>query len=500
MTVNQIYSVLNSINKNTKLGYQNVVDSSTFVDFGKHIINSTDNVEKFYNALVDRIGRTVIAIDEFTADNRIMVDSFTFGCILQKISFKMQDATANSDYAGMSTPNASLENPYSDFHKGGIIQSLFDGRLATFEYTDTVLDYQLESAFVSPQAMASFFNGIYQRMKNAYEQSKEELQNTAFATAVLVNVMGSTLNANTRKRNVLLEYNALNNAQLTRADAEASKEFLAWVTVEMELVIGRLAKLTSIYNDGTVERVTKGSDIRIDIVDTFAKRFETTLAISALNSKWDNIVKLPNYRSVSYWQFINQPELMSIIKEGSSEDYGVYNDKLTAPSVIGVIYDKDAVVCTLEREREVSFYDKWNARTNLKISADRRYIADGSENMVVFYMNENESRYNVTLLSHLYGSGTIPTDGDNRIFINGANKLEYKALLNYPTELETFESMLEPIDGVRFEGDIKLYNYDSSTPVLLESYDSDTLEDFRSLVHQGKLEHNILIIFDNSDI
>ena len=48
------------------------------------------------------------------------------------------------------------------------------------------------------------------------------------------------------------------------------------------------------------------------------------------------------------------------------------------------MYDKDAVVATMDRSRFVSMYDQWNDRNVFKLTANRRYIADPSENGIIY--------------------------------------------------------------------------------------------------------------------
>ena len=137
MTVNQIYALINTINADSIKGEINVVDASSFVNFGSLVLSTSENKEKFYNTLVDRIGKTVFAIREYEKKNRnVTVDAFTFGSILQKISYKLQDAENNSTW-----DKAPL-NPYTLEPKNGVVQKLFATELGTWAYTDVILDSQ----------------------------------------------------------------------------------------------------------------------------------------------------------------------------------------------------------------------------------------------------------------------------------------------------------------------------------------------------------------------
>ena len=71
---------------------------------------------------------------------------------------------------------------------------------------------------------------------------------------------------------------------------------------------------------------------------------------------------------------------MAIKGNDGTGDYTINN-------VICVMRDKDSVVCTLDKDKFVSFYDTLNDRTVIKGTAERRYISDPSENSLVFYLD-----------------------------------------------------------------------------------------------------------------
>lgn len=376
MTVNQIYSTINDIAENMTEGKTHVIDTSSFVNFGTLVLSSATNKEKFYNQLVDRIGRTVFAIREYQRQNRnVTVDSFTFGCILQKVSYKMQDAENNSSW------DVNATNPYTLTPKQGVIQKLFAQDLPTFSYTDVILTRQLESAFIKPENMASFFNGLYIRMRNALEVDLEGMDNYAIASLVAeVNNEVVTDSTNARRaRNLLAEYKTIHTSStLTEDTCLDDKDFLEFVCVEIGTVIPFLGKLTTMYNNGEVERVSKPDDLVVEVSSIFEKKYNVYLKS---NTYHDEMVNLPNFNAVPYWI---EPTTPMNIKVGAEEE------AKEIKNVICIMRDKDAVVDTLEFEKFSSMYDDFNERTYIKLSADRRYIVDTSENCVFFYVADVE--------------------------------------------------------------------------------------------------------------
>ena len=90
-------------------------------------------------------------------------------------------------------------------------------------------------------------------------------------------------------------------------------------------------------------------------------------------------MKLPKHNEIVNWGIATDPEKVKISVDGINTT--------TIAKIIGVMYDKDAVVATLDRERFVSKYDEWNDRNVFKLTANRRYIVDPSENAIL-YLND----------------------------------------------------------------------------------------------------------------
>lgn len=377
MNVNQLYNVLNSINENTTIGAQNVVDTSTFINYGTLVLSSATNREIFYNKLVDRIGKTVFAIRAYKRQNRnITVDSFTFGSILQKISFKLQNSEENSSW------NTQALNPYTLTPKQGIEQKLFAQDMPTFAYTDVWLDHQLKSAFLNEQTMAGFFNGLAERMYNALEVSAESLDNQAVCALVAEVSTEVAAGTNARRgRNLLAEYKTVfPQSTLTAATCLRDEDFLKFACIEMGTIFPFIEKLTSMYNDGTVERTTSRSDLVVEVNAQFEQMYNVYLKSNTFH---DEMVALPNFTTVPYWY---SPAAPMEIKVGPEDE------AKTISGVIAIYRDKDAVVDTLENEKFVSKYDEFNERTYVKLSADRRYIVDTSENCIYFYVADVASQ------------------------------------------------------------------------------------------------------------
>ena len=376
MSAVQIYNVVNTIANNIKYTGTSVVDISSFVKFGQDVLSDTLLTEGVYNSLIDLIGRTVIAIDEAEDDERgIVVDSFEYGSILQKLSFQLQNAETSSEW-DMSNP----ENPYEEVRKEGVVQKFFEQYIPTFSYKDVAYDTQLREAFRSPESLQGFIDALYTRMRNAYKIAKNGLSDAAIGALVGTIYAGSqettpAENSARRVRHLLTEYNTAMGTELTDATSRQNANYLEFVRRQILIDKANMNKMNKLYNDASVERRTTDVDYKLDMSIAFATAYDKFWG-DTYNERY---VQLPKHTEVVNWGIATAPETIKVSLDGTNTT--------TVAKVIAFAYDKDSVVATMDRERFVSIYDQWNDRNVFKLTANRRYICDPSENAIV-YLND----------------------------------------------------------------------------------------------------------------
>lgn len=377
MPASQIYSVVNTIAKN--LGYtgQTVVDATSFAAFASNTLSGS--LEPVYSTLINVIGRTVVAIDEAEDEERgIIVDAFDYGSTRQKLSFITQDSQTNSDY-----DIASPENPYTVSGKGGVVQKFFEQTIPTFCWEDVLYDKQIREAFHSPETLAGFLDGLYTRMRNAYKRAKLGLSDAAIGAAIAYIYDDSTdANYSRRVRNLLTEFNTLymGGSPLSADEALIYPAYLEYARKEIIKDQKNLNKLTSLYNTvGTVgnevliDRRTKLDECKLDLSLSFTSCFDKYYG-DTFNEEY---VKFPKHNEIVNWGEATDPDEINISLDGG-------NTTITVQNIIGFMYDKDAVIATMDRERFVSMFDQWNDRTPIKLAADRRFVVDPTENAILY--------------------------------------------------------------------------------------------------------------------
>lgn len=377
MAAAQIYNMVNTIANNLQYTGSAVVDVRSFTAFADTVL--TGSLDDVYSALYDLIGKTMIAIDEAEDEERgIVVSAFEYGSILQKLNFQTQQAQTASEY---DIPNP--ESPYLVSGKTGVEPRYFNQKIPVFSWTDVAYDDQIRSAFHSPAELAGFTDALFIRMRNAYKVAKLGLADAAIGAMIGYIYNDSTdMNASRRVRHLLTEYNTLYTQTLTADEALVTPAYLEFVRKQLIIDKANLNKLTHLYNtigasglEVPIDRRSKEEDLHIDL----------SLALTTCYAKYwadsfnKELVQLPKHREVVNWGIATNPQKVVVTLDG--------NTTITVDDILGVMYDKDAVVATMDKNRFVNVYDEWNARNVFKLTAERRYTVDPTENAII-YLND----------------------------------------------------------------------------------------------------------------
>lgn len=380
-TVNQIYLMVNDATKEA-LGSKAIAvkDTSTLVSLGDLVLSSDKNKEAFYNALVDRIGRTVIAIRKFKATNRsIKRDEMNWGIIYQKISYKLHSAVNNGTWE-----TETQVNPFDVAIQTEAVQKLFS-KVGTWSYEDSIPDRQLFTAFQNAAAMGAFIDGIFINMDNAMTIAEDALADLAASTCIAGTLIKGKA---TQKRNLLSEYNAKYTQQLTVASALTNADFLKFASYEINQVVKHLKRPTTVYNAEDIPRQTTSEKMVVEILDQFASATASYLESGTYHKE---LVALPGYEEVSFWQASGEDFSFancSTVNITNSELATVGNETGTIEQsgIVAFIHDYDAAASCIYNVRTNTMYNPRAERMNVFKKADKGYAVDLSENSVVFYI------------------------------------------------------------------------------------------------------------------
>ena len=388
MKVTQLFELVNLTTRET-LGAETVVneDLSNIVDIGKEIIN-TDNVDNYVKKLVNHIGK-VVFVDRLYKGGvpSVLMDSWEYGSILEKISADLPQATENETW--------ELENgkDYSPdvFYKPSVSAKFFNS-LVTFEIPLSFTEKQVKESFSSKEQLNGFISMLKTSVENAMTIKFDNL-----IMRTINNMIAETLahdldadkdgtlnyaNGTLRAVNLLQGFNANRTEKLTVANAMANADFIKYVTYQIGLVSDRMARMSTLFNVGGKERFTPKDYQRIVMLSDFLASSEIYLLADTQNA---DKAKLPsNIDTVPYWQgsgtaYAYDDVTRINVKTASGQTVNV-------TGVIGCIFDKDALgVTNLDRRVTTNYNPKAEFYTNF-YKFDAGFFNDLNENFVVFYI------------------------------------------------------------------------------------------------------------------
>jgi hypothetical protein len=390
MTVQQIYTLMNTVTSEI-IGKSDVVkeDLSNVVDVGKELFSNTD-VDNYVKSLVNHIGKVIFVNRPYTGNvPSMMMDSWEFGSVLEKIQADIPQATENKSWEltdGQSyDPNV--------FYKPTVSVKFFNSRV-TFEVPMSFTEKQVKDSFSNAAQLNGFLSMLYTAVDKSMTVKVDSL-----VMRTIDNMIAHTLNAEfpavndgnysavsgTKAVNLLKLYNAKYNKTLTAEQAVTDPDFIRYASYIMGVYADRMGKLSTLFNVGKKERFTPSDMLKVVMLSDFEKAASTYLYADT----WHNEnVKLPTAETVPYWQgsgqnysFADTSKIHVSITDGSSGTVDV-----SAAGILAIMYDRDAMgVCNTDRRVTTQYNAKAEFFNNF-YKFDASYFNDLNENFVVFFV------------------------------------------------------------------------------------------------------------------
>jgi hypothetical protein len=359
---------------------------------GNTVLSSDNNMDVFMNALVDRIGKTVVRTLDLEIDfPNLFMDSFEFGAILQKITVKPYDALNN---AAWDIGSENFSPTLLDVHVPEIMVRYFQDGIDTFKYQVTIPDYQIESAFTSAENMNNFINAIITGLSDSMTMSINNLSRTA-----IVNFIAEKIKAQNGVVNLLAAYQTAypNDDTVTNYDtAMESPTFLRFAGKTIRNIMKYMSKPSVLYNvTEDVLRATARDNMHVMLLTDFVSSYQTNYQSDSFN---EEMVNLPLYQEVEWWQgsgdSINEITDINAINVIPSSDTkqgtGGKAEPVVASGIIGLICDRQAIGVGIQKMKAGSFYNTIDHYSNQSRSGTIQYFNDLTENGVVFIVEPTE--------------------------------------------------------------------------------------------------------------
>ena len=390
MKVTQLHALINAVTQEV-LGETAVIqeDLSNVVDIGKSIIDS-DNVDNYVKKLVNHIGKVVFVNRLYTGGvPSVLMDSWEYGSILEKISADLPEATVNETWALEDKKDYSPDV----FYKPSVSAKFFNSKV-TFEIPMSFTEIQVKESFSSKEQLNGFVSMLTTSIENAMTVKLDALimrtinNMTAETLVAELNtanagdpVVIDTTATGVKAVNLLKLYNETVTTPLTADAAITDPDFIRFATYQIGMYSDRMSKISTLFNVEKAERFTPKDLQHIVLLSDFAKASEVFLKSNTDNAE---LVALPKHETVPYWQGSGTgysfDDVSTInVKTASKADVNV-------KGILGVIFDRDALgVSNLDRRVTTNYNPRAEFYTNF-YKFDAGYYNDLSENFVLFFI------------------------------------------------------------------------------------------------------------------
>lgn len=390
MKVTQLKNIINSVTTEI-LGKDDVLneDLTNITDIGKEIID-TDNIDNYVKKLVNHIGSVLFANRLYNGSvPSVLMDSWEFGSILEKITADLPEADENDSWNlqdGQSYDQDVFYQPK--------VEAKFYNSKVTFDIPLSFTEEQVKESFDNVNQLNGFVSMLQTSVQNSMTVKLD-----ALIMRTINNMTAQTLNASDDKQvstvtavNLLADYNAMVNANgagktVSAKDALQSPEFIKFASMRIALYQDRMSKMSTLFNLGGKERFTPSDNLHLVLLSDFAKASDIYLES---NTYHNDLVALPNYETVPYWQGSGKGYAFDDISkiDVKTEGKDTKPATVTQSGILGVMFDTNALGVSNLNQRVTTNY---NARAEFFTNwykFDAGYYNDLNENYVVFFIQD----------------------------------------------------------------------------------------------------------------
>lgn len=389
MKVTQIATLVNGITeqvlgKSAELTAENL---KNIVDVGTQLTDSA-NIDNYVKTLADRIGKVIFVDRPYSGSApALLYDSWDYGSILEKISAEMPDATINETWELTDGTDYSQDV----FHKP-VVSAKFFNKKVTFECEQSYTERQVKSAFISPSDYNAFLTMLY----NSVEKSMT-IKIDGLISRTINNMIAETVHADfstvadgdysnsdsVRCVNLLKQYNSIvrPSVNLTPENCMFNADFLRYSAFVIKSYTDRIKRISTLFNVGGKDRFTPTDKQMLILNSDFAAFEDVYLSSDVYHNE---IVKIPNYSTVPYWQSsgTNFNRAITTAIDVTLND----NTNISFGGIVGVLFDHDALGVTCTDRRVNTYYNAKAEFYNNFYKFDSSYFNDLNENFVVFFV------------------------------------------------------------------------------------------------------------------
>ena len=352
--VKQAAAILNAVvaQQTGQTALTAITNAADFVSVAETALKT--GYDPVLNAISQVWRNTVFAVRGY--DNPLSTLRMTaerYGNATRKLSPEAKNMEDDERYLYPVAYDASQQsNPLGDdlsvdmykISKQKVVQTNFYGSL-TYQQRYTVFQDSFEVAFSSAEEFLRFNQmNMTERMndRKRYEEAKARL--------LQLNFIGALLDEDDTSRvvHLLTEYNAQTGLSLTATTVFQPgnfEGFIRWLYARIKTIVGLMGhssnEFQTVLTGKNVLRHSRPEDIRVALYTPIMEMINSMVLSNLYNP---DMMRLPTYEAVDFWQSIETPQGINITPVYTSPaGVATTGSPVSNNTVIGLIHDKDAL-------------------------------------------------------------------------------------------------------------------------------------------------------------
>lgn len=394
---NAAYAIVNAAYKQA-VG-ASAVDTLTLDDFadgGVAFESLTMGKDKFMKALIDQVvnfySDTAYA-NEY--DDPYYVESRRYANIVQMISCSIPEAQESHSWKNLAPVYNESTHQYDKVSIGTyevnppILDTSYFTKSVSWEIPIAITTEQLTDAFKTGDDLRGFVDYVFVMCENALTQHREDM-NSANRNAFIADKIlyaGTQGAKGIHVVNLLTEYNSQRGGTLTTVDGFLSDPAACrFAAAQLQLYEKYLRKQSTLFNTKGLVKFVPRDRMVIEVNSAF----ENALNECAYSTTFhDELVALPNYRSVPTWQGFGVTDALASTTAAAFDqvtkiDVSVAAGDVEKSGIVALMADKYAIMHTIRQERVASQYFEMEDITLYAFQQRDQYMENLAQNAVVF--------------------------------------------------------------------------------------------------------------------
>ena len=351
-------------------------DLSNIVDVGTRLFDNTQNwKDNYVKALINRIGRMVFVDRPYSgwAPN-ILRDSWEYGSIMAKVRVKTFEPKPNPSW---QLQNGQTVNQF-EYNAPEVIQYFYNQKIA-WQIDCSFAEMQVRESFTSASELNRFFSTIESTINKSQTMYIDSLEMRAINNFVAEKIL-----ANNGVVDLLAGYNAAFGTSLTAAAAITNVDFLRYAAYTILLYKDRLKAASEVFHvvsDTGYPTFTPASDLHLVLISNVAKALDVYLQSETFHN---DFTEIGSYDTIPFWQSSGENFSTADVTRLDVAPASDNTQTVNRNYIIGVMFDRDAIVMTNENRRTTSAYNANGEYYNNFYKIDTSFINDLAENGIVF--------------------------------------------------------------------------------------------------------------------